>query len=256
MRVVGAFLLIALIIAIGAGAYYGWVMKSDVGDERGGPGRQPQLVTVAPVGMREFVDQIEAVGTAKGKESIDLTAKSVDTIGAINFSDGQKVPAGFVVAEMTRREQSADVIAAKADLAEAEKAYQRFKQLSEKGFATNAQLEAALSKRDSAQARLNAMQSRVTDRRSTRRSRASWVCAGQRRDLGETRRHDHHARRRHHHQARLHGAGDLLGSLSSACRSGRALRPMRTASSTARSPRSTRASIRCACVAMRANRQR
>lgn len=164
MRTIGTFLFCCLIVAIGAAAYYGWFLKSDNGDERGGAGRQAVLVTVAPVAAREFVDVIEAVGTAKAKESIDLTAKATETIGALNFTDGQKVPAGFVVAEMTSREQSADLAAARAEMNEATKAYQRIADLSAKGFATKAQLEQVTSARDSAAARVRSLESRVTDR--------------------------------------------------------------------------------------------
>jgi membrane fusion protein, multidrug efflux system len=165
MRTLGTFLFLTVLAALAGGVGYLWYFAGEDGSgERGGAGRQPALVTVAPVAMREFVDVIEAVGTAKAKESIDLTAKAADTVSAVNFTDGQKVPAGFVVAEMTSREQSADLSASRAELAEATKAYERILELSNKGFATKAQLEAALSARDSAAARVRALESRVTDR--------------------------------------------------------------------------------------------
>jgi membrane fusion protein, multidrug efflux system len=164
MRTLGTLLFLTVLTALAGGVAYLWYFGgTEGGDERGG-GRQPVLVTVAPVATREFVDVIEAVGTAKAKESIDLTAKAADTVSAVNFTDGQKVPAGFVVAEMTSREQSADLAAARAELAEAMKAYERILELSNKGFATKAQLEAAVSARDSAAARVRALESRVTDR--------------------------------------------------------------------------------------------
>jgi membrane fusion protein (multidrug efflux system) len=157
--------ILILVAVIAAGAGYWWFFTGEGGgggDERGG--RQPSLVTVAPVATREFVDVIEAVGTAKAKESIDLTAKSAETVGAVNFTDGQKVGAGFVVAEMTSREQSADLAAVRAELNEANKAFERMSELSKKGFATKAQLDAAVAARDSAAARVKSLESRVTDR--------------------------------------------------------------------------------------------
>ncbi len=149
-------------IAVVAAGYFYWSGSKDEDSDR--QGRQAALVTVAPVAAREFVDVIEAVGTAKAKESIDLTAKSAETVGAVNFTDGQKVPAGFVVAEMTSREQSADLAAMRAELNEANKAFGRMSELSGKGFATKAQLDAAVSARDSAAARVKSLESRVTDR--------------------------------------------------------------------------------------------
>lgn len=170
MRTIGTFLFLALILAIGAGAYYGWQMASEGegAGERGrdgpGGGRQAILVRAEPVTTRAFSDQIEAVGTAKARESIELTAKSAETIGAINFTDGQKVPAGFVVAELTMREQTADVAAARAELSEASKAYDRINELLSRGYATKAQLEAATARRDTAAARVRSLESRVSDR--------------------------------------------------------------------------------------------
>lgn len=152
-----------IFVVLAAGGYY-WMFSG--GSEKDGEGRDRQaiLVTMAPAQQREFVDEIEAVGTAKANESIDLTAKSAETIGKINFEDGQRVDAGFVVAELTLREQSADLTAARAELNEATKAHQRIQELSAKGFATRAQLDQTLAARDTAAAKVKALESRVTDR--------------------------------------------------------------------------------------------
>lgn len=143
-----------------------YLLWGGAGGERGGRerGGGPVLVVLGPVETREFADIIEAVGTAKANESVDITAKSADTVGKLNFSDGQKVEKGFVIAEMTSREQSADLGAARAALAEAEKTFKRISDLSRKGFATRAQLDGALAARDAAAARVKALDSRVSDR--------------------------------------------------------------------------------------------
>lgn len=159
------YLMPAVVVAVlilAGGAYWMFSGGSHKDDE--GRDRQAILVTMTPAQQREFVDEIEAVGTAKAKESIDLTAKSAETIGKINFVDGQKVDAGFVVAELTLREQSADLTAARAELNEATKAHQRIQELSAKGFATRAQLDQTLAARDTAAAKVKALESRVTDR--------------------------------------------------------------------------------------------
>jgi len=164
MRTLGTFLfLCAFAAVIAAAAYFQFYVKKDEGPGEGG-GRQAVLVTVTPAALREFVDVIEAVGTAKANESIDLTAKSTETIGAVNFTDGQKVEAGFVVAELTSREQSADLAVARADLNEAKQSFERINGLAQKGFATGAQLDAATASRDAAAARVRSLESRVSDR--------------------------------------------------------------------------------------------
>lgn len=164
MRTLGTFLFLVAFTAVMAAAGYFWFYAGGPGggDGRGGGG--PVLVKLSAVDAREFVDAIEAVGTAKANESIEITAKSTETVSAVNFTDGQKVAAGDVIVEMTSREQSADLIAARAQLAEATQAFARVKGLSEKGFASSAQLDAATAARDSAAARVRALESRVADR--------------------------------------------------------------------------------------------
>jgi membrane fusion protein (multidrug efflux system) len=165
MRTLGTFLfLVAFAAVIGVAAYFWLYASKGEKDGEGRGGRDAVLVTLAAVEEREFVDVIEAVGTAKANESIDITAKATETVSAVNFTDGQKVDKGFVIVEMTSREQSADLVAARAELEEAVKNYERIKGLFDKGFATRAQLDQATAARDSAAARVKALESRVADR--------------------------------------------------------------------------------------------
>ena len=152
-------------IAVAAtGTYLWWGTGSKGGDGKSDRGNQPVLVTLTQARTQEFVDLIEAVGTAKANESIELTAKSTDTVARLNFTDGQKVAAGYVVAEMTSRAQSADITAAEATLREQEQTLQRTKKLLESGFVTKASLDTARAARDSAAARVAATRSRMADR--------------------------------------------------------------------------------------------
>lgn len=157
------YVIAAVVAAVVIAAVYGLWGRAGRGDgdrERD----QAVLVTVTKVATRSFVDVIEAVGTAKANESVDITAKSTDTVGGLNFADGQSVEKGFVIAEMTSREQSADLGAARAGLNQAEQDYRRISELSKKGYATKAQLDSALAGRDAASARVRSLESRVSDR--------------------------------------------------------------------------------------------
>jgi membrane fusion protein (multidrug efflux system) len=144
-----------------------WWASSD-GTQEGRRDRQGggQAITVvtALATPREFVDAIDAVGTAKANESVVLTAKITDTVSALNFTDGQKVATGTVIAEMTSGEQSADIAAERASLSEAQKQFERISGLSARGNATRAQLDAAVAARDSATARVRALEARLSDR--------------------------------------------------------------------------------------------
>lgn len=156
--------LTGVVVLIGALAGY-WLLKgSDGKSGRDEKGKQPSLVTLTHAAPHEFVDLLQAVGTAKANESVELTAKSTDTIAALNFKDGQHVGKDFAVAELSSREQTADLIAARADLKEVEQNYARARKLADKGFVSKANLDSLRASRDTAEAKVNAMQSRTTDR--------------------------------------------------------------------------------------------
>ncbi|MFO1237794.1 MAG: efflux RND transporter periplasmic adaptor subunit [Alphaproteobacteria bacterium] len=128
----------------------------------GGAGRAP-VVTAATVGRETFVETIEAIGTALASESVTITAKTADTVGAINFTEGQQVEQGAILIEMTSTQQAADLMAARAELAEAEKAYDRAADLVAKGIAARATLDAATAARDAARGRVQAIEARLAD---------------------------------------------------------------------------------------------
>jgi membrane fusion protein, multidrug efflux system len=167
------FRLIAIafvIAALGLGAWAYWGQGGGGGDGGGAGGRggrdggRPTFVVAAPAGEAEFAVRIDAVGTAKARESIAVTAKSQDTISAINFRDGQFVRAGHVIVEMSSRQQDAQLIEARAALAEAEAQFQRAQTLAAKGLAPRATLDMRRMQRDTAAARVNAQGSQVSDR--------------------------------------------------------------------------------------------
>lgn len=131
----------------------------------GGPGggRRPPVVGVGTVEQEVFRDTIEAVGTGDARESVTITAKVADTVGAINFAEGEAVEAGRVLIEMTSAEQAADLAAARASLSEAQKAYDRAADLVRRGIAPQAQLDSATAARDAARSRVNAIEARLAD---------------------------------------------------------------------------------------------
>jgi membrane fusion protein (multidrug efflux system) len=155
---------LAAIVALALLAWAWFGSSGSSKDGRGDRGQQPVLVTLAKVEKRPFVDVIEAIGSARANESIELTAKISDTVARLNFTDGQSVAAGFLVAEMSQREQTADLAAAEANLREQEQALSRAQKLRARGFVSNASLDALKAARDTAAARVAATRSRMSDR--------------------------------------------------------------------------------------------
>ncbi len=123
----------------------------------------PQVI-VEQVRIDSFEDQVEALGTLRANESVDLTAKVTEIIARIDFQDGQEVEQGDVLVEMISDEQSALLEEARSELDEAKDQYDRIRPLAERGYATGTQLDERRREFETAQARYRAMESRLQDR--------------------------------------------------------------------------------------------
>lgn len=123
----------------------------------------PQVI-VAEVGRMDFVDRIEALGTLKANESVQLTVNVTETVTAIHFDDGERVDKGTVLVEMTSREERALLEEARANLDEARRQFRRVRQLESQGIEAQSLLDQRRREVDTARARLSAVESRLADR--------------------------------------------------------------------------------------------
>jgi membrane fusion protein (multidrug efflux system) len=134
------------------------------GAGRGGGGMDAPLVGVSVVQERTFSDSVQALGTAQARESITIQSKVQDVIRAIRFESGQRVAKGQVLVEMSNVEQVADLNEARAQLVVDQRAYERYKQLVDKGYVTRAQYDQAEAAYARSRANVAGLQSRIADR--------------------------------------------------------------------------------------------
>jgi len=134
------------------------------GHRAGGGFGGPAQVSLATVQNRTFTDEIEALGVAKGRQSVTLTAATTQLVDRVHFSDGQSVPRGAVLVELKNTEQDASLAQAQAALVQADRAYQRYKTLGQQGWASKAQIEQYEADYKSAVANVNAAKARQNDR--------------------------------------------------------------------------------------------
>ena len=127
-------------------------------------GPPPTPVIVSPVRSVPFEDRIEALGTLRANESVVLTASVTETVSAIYFDDGDRVEAGKVLAEMTSAEEHAQLEETRALVDEAEQQYRRIQSLATQGTASKSLLDERRRERETARARLAAIESRLSDR--------------------------------------------------------------------------------------------
>jgi membrane fusion protein (multidrug efflux system) len=131
----------------------------------GGGGRMgPAQVAVVTVQARTFVDEIEVLGVAKGRQSVTLTAATTQLVDRVHIRDGASVARGAVLVELKATEQDAALAQAEARLVEARRAFDRWKSLGEKGFASKASIDQYEAAYLSARADVEAARARLGDR--------------------------------------------------------------------------------------------
>jgi membrane fusion protein (multidrug efflux system) len=134
--------------------------------EQGGPrgGARATAVSQIVVQPRTFTDRVEVLGMAKGRQSVTITSNTAELITAVHFSDGQAVSKGQVLVELKGDQEDAGIAQAQAQLAQADREYQRWKILAEKGIAPRASADQYLAARDTARAALASASAQKLDK--------------------------------------------------------------------------------------------
>jgi membrane fusion protein (multidrug efflux system) len=124
-----------------------------------GAGAQSVGVVTAPASKGSLGLEIEAIGSAVANESTEITSKTLNTVTAIRFAEGQLVRRGAVLVEFDSTQARADLAAAEAALAESQSQYNRSREL----FTTNALSQSQL---DQLEATLKTNEARVAGARA------------------------------------------------------------------------------------------
>jgi membrane fusion protein (multidrug efflux system) len=120
-------------------------------------------VVTAPVKSVSFPQQIEALGTARANEAVDITSKTSNTIVRIRFEEGQRVERGTVLVELDAAQMQADLAAAEAALVESKAAYDRSQALAGSAVLSRAQLDQIVAALKANEARVAAAKARLAD---------------------------------------------------------------------------------------------
>lgn len=124
---------------------------------------RPVDVIIQPVTLIPVHTELEAIGNLYANESIEITANLNKKITGINFNDGQRVKQGHILVEMTSHEERALLAEARVNSDEAKKQWERVDSLAKTGAASQSLLDQRLREYEAAQARYNAIESRLKD---------------------------------------------------------------------------------------------
>lgn len=126
---------------------------------------QETAVRVAPVVRESVADRVEALGTLKANEAVELSVKVSAIVERLLFESGQRVKKGDVLAEMSSAEEQALLQEAHYTLEEASAQLARIKSLTGRGDASRSLLDERQREYNVARARVQAIEARLRDRR-------------------------------------------------------------------------------------------
>lgn len=107
----------------------------------GGWGSAPKVVTQR-IELRPLVDEIEALGTAKANESVEIRPRISSLVTRILFEEGQFVEHGDLLLELENSEIVAGLALAEASLTESRSLYNRSRELESTQAISASSLEA------------------------------------------------------------------------------------------------------------------
>lgn len=159
------FMIVVMIAALGFAAGRmlpsGGQSPSNQGASQQSKGPQETQVTVAAISIKSFADSIEALGTIRANETVQLTAQISDKVQEIRFTDGQIVHKDDVLLVLDNAEELADLDAALALAAERKSAYERSTELSKRKIIAEETFETRRAEYQQAEAAARSLQSRI-----------------------------------------------------------------------------------------------
>lgn len=133
-------------------------------DAPSGKAKSPPLVSAAAPVMRHFIDEVEAVGTARANEQVTLSSPVTERIERISFTDGGYVRAGEVIAVLAQAQERAALTGALAAERQARAQLGRMSALNARGFVTPATLDEQSALAQRARADADTARAQITDR--------------------------------------------------------------------------------------------
>lgn len=128
------------------------------------PGPSVPKVHTGEVVMRDFADEIEALGTVRAMEAIDISANVTETVTAVSFEDGQTVAKGDLLAQLSDDEEQAMLAGAEINLAEQKREVERLGRLADNGAVSKVRLQEYLTARDLALQKIEEARAKIADR--------------------------------------------------------------------------------------------
>ena len=134
-------------------------------DNARGTGARTVKVITEPVNLEPIVDRLQALGTARANESIDIRPRIASLVTRIDFIEGEYVEAGELLVELENSEIQAGLELARASLSESRSLYERSKALTSTQAISASNLEQLLAQVQVDEAQVRAASARLKNTR-------------------------------------------------------------------------------------------
>jgi membrane fusion protein (multidrug efflux system) len=161
------FLIASIILAvlIGGLAYFQLVFKPQM--IKGFLASQvppPATITAEAARSQEWVEHLPAIGTLIASQGVDVASQVAGIVTSLGFESGQEVPEGKRLVQLDISVERADLASAEATQREADVAFKRQTDLLRKSVASEANVDTALAKRDTAAAAVNRIKALIAQK--------------------------------------------------------------------------------------------
>lgn len=134
------------------------------GEQKGQGGGGPAVVTTTVLQPSEWRDSIDALGTARARNSVTITAKVSETVEQVKFESGEQVRAGQPLVLLSGKAQRAELAEAQARYAEAQRLFDRQQDLAKRQLIAASQFDIQRAARDASKAQLDQVRAQISDR--------------------------------------------------------------------------------------------
>jgi membrane fusion protein (multidrug efflux system) len=124
----------------------------------------PATITATEAKSDEWVLALDAVGTVRAVNGVEVTTQVAGEVEKIHFNSGDEVKQGAALVSLDARTDSAQLKALEAAARLAEQEYERFQTLFKQGSISRSELDRRQSERDQAIATANAQRERVAQK--------------------------------------------------------------------------------------------
>jgi membrane fusion protein, multidrug efflux system len=157
---------ITTLVVLAAAALAAWIWFG-AGSGNGAPqrvaaeDRPPVSVVTVKAVERDMVDEVEALGTTRAREAVQITPRISSVITAIRFREGQSVAAGDVLVELDNAEERANLAEAEARVIDSRAQYRRARELLASKTVSESQVQQLEATMNADEARLRAAEARI-----------------------------------------------------------------------------------------------